>query len=199
MLTWEWQKCLTFVKSVSVRGKGTNLTLDFSEEFSVSKWNGNLTKMLCVLLYSENYRVHIESTYWFTFERNLVEDSENGFCLASDTLHVCFLTMRGKKVWIRVYAQDTINKEWKKQHFAIPQGPESKVFLVELEAKFLVAFYMNLPMWIPWHQLIKLRSCLSVFLASSTKKYYPLFPLHYFLKIRRNLASLRPNVSIQIA
>lgn len=78
-----------------------------------------------------------------------------------------------------------------------PTSCSSTDFLVELKAKFLVAFYMNFPMWIPWHQLTKLRSCLSVFLASSTNKYYPLFPLTYFLKIRRNLVSLRPNVSIQ--
>jgi len=74
----------------------------------------------------------------------------------------------------------------KPQHFAVPWGLESKDFLVELDAKLSVAFYMDLRVWIPWHQLIKLRSCLSVFLASSTNKYYTLFPLPYYLKIKRN-------------
>lgn len=68
MLTWEWQKCLTFLKSVSGKEKDKH-NIRFLTEFSVSKicfqWNVNLTKMLCILLYlgKDIEKVHIESTW----------------------------------------------------------------------------------------------------------------------------------------
>lgn len=66
MLTGEWQKCLTFLKSVSGKEKDKH-NIRFSTDFSVSKlcfqWNVNLTKMLYILLYLgkdvSSYRKHL--------------------------------------------------------------------------------------------------------------------------------------------